>query len=162
MLFLGVEVDEQIVDLVQHLLRTRIGAVNLVDHQNGRQLRFQRLAQHIARLRQRAFAGIDQQHDAVHHLEGALHFAAEVAVAGRVHNVDFHVVVEDGGVLGQNGDAALALQVVGVHDPLDQVLVGRKVPLCRSMASTSVVLPWSTWAMMAILRMFEVKSQLPS
>ncbi len=26
----------------------------------------------------------------------------------------------------------------------------RKVPVCQSMASTSVVLPWSTWAMIAI------------
>jgi hypothetical protein len=26
------------------------------------------------------------------------------------------------------------------------------VPLWRSMASTSVVLPWSTWAMMAMLK----------
>ena len=33
----------------------------------------------------------------------------------------------------------------------------RKVPLCCSMASTSVVLPWSTWAMMAMLRMPELK-----
>src|SRR6185436_19245095 len=29
----------------------------------------------------------------------------------------------------------------------------RKSPDCQSMASTSVVLPWSTWAMMAMLRM---------
>src|SRR5579871_6420268 len=29
----------------------------------------------------------------------------------------------------------------------------RKMPLCRSIASTSVVFPWSTWAMMAMLRM---------
>src|SRR5512143_3723818 len=28
----------------------------------------------------------------------------------------------------------------------------RNTPLCQSMASTSVVLPWSTWAMMAMLR----------
>ena len=30
--------------------------------------------------------------------------------------------------------------------------LARKVPAWRSMPSTSVVLPWSTWAMMAILR----------
>src|SRR5678815_4067232 len=29
----------------------------------------------------------------------------------------------------------------------------RKMPLCQSIASTSVVLPWSTWAMMAMFRM---------
>ena len=28
----------------------------------------------------------------------------------------------------------------------------RNTPLCQSMASTSVVLPWSTWATMAMLR----------
>src|SRR5712672_3068315 len=33
----------------------------------------------------------------------------------------------------------------------------RNVPLCVSMASTSVVLPWSTCAMMAILRMLKLK-----
>ena len=30
--------------------------------------------------------------------------------------------------------------------------LARKMPLCQSIASTSVVLPWSTWAMMARLR----------
>ncbi len=32
----------------------------------------------------------------------------------------------------------------------------RKVPLWRSSWSTSVVLPWSTWAMMAMLRIWRV------
>ncbi len=124
LVFAGVEIDEQVVDLVQHFLRARVGTVDLVDHQDRRQLGFQRLAQHVTRLRQRTFAGIDQQHHAVHHLERALHFAAEIAVAGRVDDVDLDVVVEDRGVLGQNGDAALALQFVGVHHPLDVGLVG--------------------------------------
>ena len=84
------------------------------------------LRQHVTGLRQRAFAGIDEKHDAVDHLEGALDFAAEIAVAGRIDDVDFHVVVEDGGVLGEDGDAALALQFVRIHDALDEVLVGAK------------------------------------
>src|SRR4051812_42797054 len=32
----------------------------------------------------------------------------------------------------------------------------RNAPDCHSMASTSVVLPWSTWAMIATLRMFSI------
>src|SRR5262249_24054712 len=32
------------------------------------------------------------------------------------------------------------------------VSLARKMPLCQSIASTSVVFPWSTWAMMARLR----------
>ena len=90
----------------------------------GGSLRFERLAQHVARLRQRAFAGIHQQHDAIDHLQRALHFAAEIAVARRVDDVDLDAVIDDGGVLGENRDAALALQVVGVHDAVDELLVG--------------------------------------
>ncbi len=126
LLFLGVQIDKQVVDFVQHFLRARVGAINLVDDHDGRQMCFQRFAQHVARLGQRAFAGIDQQHDAVDHLQRALDLAAEVAVAGRVHDVDFHVVIENGGVLGQDGDAALPLQFVRVHHPFDVVLVGAK------------------------------------
>jgi hypothetical protein len=88
LIFGRVEIDEQVVDLVQYFLRTRVGPVDFVDHHDRRQLGLQRLAQHVARLRQRALAGVHQQHHAVHHLQRALHFAAKVAVAGRVDNVD--------------------------------------------------------------------------
>src|SRR5215472_10803720 len=37
----------------------------------------------------------------------------------------------------------------------------RKMPLCRSMASTNVVLPWSTCAMIATLRIDEFNSTPP-
>ena len=114
----GVEIDEQIVDFVQHLLRPRVTAVDLVDHHDGRQLGLQRLAQDVASLRQGALTRVDQQQHAVHELQGALHLAAEIAVAGRVHNVDARAVIGDGGVLGQDGDAAFALEFVGVHNPL--------------------------------------------
>ena len=80
--------------------------------------------QDVTRLRQRAFAGIDQNHHAIHHAQRALYFAAKVAVARGVHDVDLRVVEEQRGVLGKNGDAALALQIVGVHDALDEFLVG--------------------------------------
>jgi hypothetical protein len=72
-------------------------------------------------------------------------------VAGGVDDVDLGVVIVDRGVLGENGDAALFFEVVGVHDALGDGSFERKVPLWRSMASTRVVLPWSTWAMMAML-----------
>ena len=120
----GVEVDEEVVDLVQDLLRARVGAVDLVDDDHGGELGFEGLGENVAGLRQRAFGGVDQQEDAVDHLEGALHLTAEVGVAGRVDDVDLVVVVVERGVLGEDGDAALALQVVGVHDALGDRFVG--------------------------------------
>ena len=52
-----------------------------------------------------------------------LRIRSEVGVARGVHDVDLHVAVLHGGVFGQDGDAALTLQVVGVHDALGHGLV---------------------------------------
>ena len=120
----GVEVDEEVVDLVEDFLGTRVGAVDLVDDDHGGELGFERLGEDVARLGQRAFGGVDQEDYAVDHLEGALDLAAEVGVAGRVDDVDLVVVVVEGGIFGEDGDAALALEVVGVHDALGDGLVG--------------------------------------
>ena len=43
---------------------------------------------------------------------------------GRVHDVDAGAAVLDGAVLRQDGDAALTLDVVRVHDPLHHLFVG--------------------------------------
>ena len=87
--FVGVEIDEEVVDLVEDFLRARVGAVDFVDDDDGRQLGFERFGEDVARLRQRAFGCVDEEHDAVDHFEGALDFAAEVGVAGGVNDVDF-------------------------------------------------------------------------
>ena len=44
-------------------------------------------------------------------------------MAGSVDDVDLGLLVVDGGVLRQNGDAALPLDVVGVHHALRHLLV---------------------------------------
>ena len=126
LLFGRVEIDEQVVDLVQHFLRSRVGAIDLVDDHDRRQAALEGLAQHEAGLRQRALRRVDQQDDAIGHRQHALDFPAEVGVAGRVHDVDQGVAVMDGGVLGQDGDAALALELVAVHGAFGDALVGAK------------------------------------
>ena len=69
------------------------------------------------------FGRVDQQHHAVDHRQDALHLAAEIGMAGRVDDVDARAVPFDRGAFGQDGDAALALLVVGVHGALVHVLV---------------------------------------
>ncbi len=122
----GVEIDEQVVNFVEHFLRTRVLAIDLVDHDDGRQVRFERFREHVAGLRQRTFAGVDQQHDAVDDLERALDFAAEIAVARRIDDVDLDAAIADAGDLGEDGDAALALQIVRIHDAFDNGFVVAK------------------------------------
>ena len=150
---LGGEVEEQGADLLDDLVDAGVGPVDLVDHEDHREVRLERLAQHEAGLGQRALGRVDQQQHAVDHGQRPLDLAAEVGVAGGVDDVQLDVAVADGGVLGQDRDALLPLEVHGVHDPVG--VAGeptRSAPDWRSMASTSVVLPWSTWAMMATLR----------
>src|SRR6202023_3598828 len=69
------------------------------------------------------FARVDQKHDAVDHLEGALDFASEIAMPRSVDDIDLDAAVADAGGFRENGDPALALQIVGVHDALDYLLV---------------------------------------
>ncbi len=77
-------------------------------------------------MRQRAFGSVDQQHDAVHHRQRAFHLAAEIGMAGGVDDIDLHVVKAYRGVFGHDRNAALALEVHGIHDPFGHVLVGAK------------------------------------
>ena len=112
------ERHEEVKDLVEDFLRVGVLAVDLVDDDDGFGAGFEGLAQHEARLRLRAVGGIDHEQHAVDHAHGALDFAAEVRVAGRIDDVDVVVLVLEGGVLGADGDAFLALQVHRVHQAL--------------------------------------------
>src|SRR5690606_22000858 len=118
----------QVERLVVHPVRVGVGAVDLVDAQDGLQAHLERLGQHEFGLRHDAFLGVDQQHAAVDHAQDALDLAAEVGVAGGVDDVDPGLarlaVPHYRGALGQDGDAPLTLLVVGVHGALDGRLVG--------------------------------------
>ncbi len=115
------QVHEQLVGLVDDLVDARVGPVDLVDHEHDRHVGVQCLAEHEASLGERPLAGVDQQHDAVDHRQAALDLATEVGVAGGVDDVDRHAlggrraVVVDRGVLREDRDPLLALQVTGVH-----------------------------------------------
>ena len=83
----------------------------------------QGLAQDEPGLGQGALGGVHQQQDTVHHGQAPLHLPAEVGVSRGVDDVDLDPVVEDGRVLGQDGDALLPLQVTRVHHPFVDRLV---------------------------------------
>jgi hypothetical protein len=99
------------------------GLSSLVDDDDRSQTSFERFAQNESRLGHRAFTGIYDQECAFDHSENALHFATEVGVSRGVDDVDQKVFIRDGSIFRQNGDAALALEVVGVHDALDELLI---------------------------------------
>ena len=126
LLVVGAELDEEVEGLIDDFLRARVLAVDLVDDHDRAQVELERLAQHEARLRHDAFGGIDQQQHALDHLQHPLDLAAEIGVAGRVDDVELHVAVAHGRVLCENGDAALALERIGVEDARRHLLALRE------------------------------------
>ena len=119
----GAELDEQVEGLLQRLLRVGAGAVHLVDEDDGVQAQAQRPHQHVARLGHRPLVRVHQQQHGIHHAEHALDLAREIRVAGRVNDVDQVIAPGDGAMLGADGDAALALEVLAVHDALAHLLI---------------------------------------
>ena len=113
---------EQIEGLIQHPARARFVAVDLVDHHDGPQAMLEGLLRYEARLRHGTVHRVDQQQHAIDHGEHTLDFAAEIGVARRVDDVDAIVAPGDRGILRENRDAALALQIVRIHDALLQIL----------------------------------------
>ena len=91
----GFQRQEQVEDRFQRFLGLRVGAVDLVDDDDGLEAELQRLGEHELGLRHDAFGRIDQQHHAVDHRQDALDLAAEVGMAGRVDDVDARAVPFD-------------------------------------------------------------------
>ena len=111
-LFVGcVEIDEEVIDFADHLVRARILAVDLVDDDDYRQLLFEGFGEDVACLRQRAFRCVDQQYHAVRKFQDTLDLASKIGVAWRVENIDLGPLIADRGILRHDRDPALALEI---------------------------------------------------
>ncbi len=126
----GGEAEEQVLRVLDDAVDARIGAVGLVDDEDDGQLRGECLAEDEARLRQRSLGGVDEEDDAVDHGQSAFDLAAEVGVARGVDDVDDDrfvagggSVVEHRGVLREDRDPLLPLEVAGVHHAIGEVTV---------------------------------------
>jgi hypothetical protein len=120
----GIEIEEKFVDLVDDFGDTGILAIDLVDDEDDRELAFKGFAEDEAGLRERALRGVYEEEDSIDHGEASLDLSTEVGVAGGVDDVDLHIAKADRRVLGEDGDAFFTLEVVRVHDPIDDLGAG--------------------------------------
>jgi len=77
-------------------------------------------------------------------------------VTGRVDDVYLVVLIDDRNILGENRDSPLPFDIVVVEYEFAAEAAFRNRCPWSIILSTSVVLPWSTWAMMAMLRSFRI------
>jgi hypothetical protein len=124
LVLVGIEVQEELFDLVHDFFDARVGAVDLVDDQDDRQPSLECLAEDEARLRERALGRVNEEEDAVDHGQATFDLSTEVGVARRVDDVHLHPAPTDGGVLGQDGDALFTLEIARVHHPISHLLMG--------------------------------------
>ena len=120
------EFVEQIEGLIDHPVRARARPVNLVYYDDRLESQRQRLTRDEAGLRHWAVHRVDQQQHAVDHGQYAFHFAAEIGMAGGIHDIDMRVLILHRAVLGQNSDATLFFKIVRVHHPFRNVLMRGK------------------------------------
>ena len=122
-----VEVEEKLENLVEHFGGACVGAVDLVDDDDGLKAQRERLAGDELGLRHRPFGGVDEQDHAVDHRQDALDLGAEIGVAGRVDDIDVgcRSVMRpfDRRAFGEDRDSTLFFEVVRIHRPLFDALV---------------------------------------
>ena len=119
----GVEFHQKLQDFVDDLVHTGIGTVGLVDHDDDLVSELEGARKDEAGLGHRALKSVDEKKDTVDHLQDALHLTAEIGVARSVHDVDLRIAVHDRSVLGEDRDAALALQRIAVHHAVNGLLI---------------------------------------
>ena len=87
------------------------------------QVQFESFTKYKFSLRHGTLEGVHKKNNAVYHLQHTLYLAAEVRMAWSVDDIDFYTLVMNCGVFGENRNAALTLNIVGVHDTFLDFLI---------------------------------------
>ena len=118
-----VQIHEKLQNLVDNLFRTCFRTVDLIDADNNMQVQFESFTKYKFSLRHGTLEGVHKKNNAVYHLQHTLYLAAEVRMTWSIDDIDFYVLIMNCGVFGENRNAALTLNIVGVHDTFLDFLV---------------------------------------
>ena len=121
LLICGVEVAHEVEDLLLHLVGTAVELIDLIHDDDGLLAHLKSLLEDETCLGHATLESIHQEEHSVGHVEDALDLTSEIAMSGSVYDVDLDPLVDNGDVLGQDGDATLALKVVVVEDELSEI-----------------------------------------
>ena len=117
---------KQVEGLIHHFVGIGTRLVHFVDNNDRLETQSQSFLGHKTCLGHRALLRVNEQNHAIHHGQGAFHFATEVGVAWGVNDVDVGALPTDSAVLGQNGNTAFTFNGVVVHDGVNDFFVNGK------------------------------------
>ena len=121
---IGFQRQEQVEDRFQRLLGLGVGAVDLVDDDDGLQAQLQRLGQHELGLRHDAISAASTSSTTPSTIDRMRSTSPPKSAWPGVSTMLMRVPCHSTrGAFGQDGDAALALLIVGIHGALGHVLV---------------------------------------
>jgi len=120
----GLEVDKKAEYLIVDPQGLGVGPVDLVDGHDRAEPQGERFPGDEPGLGHGPLCSIHQNQDSVDHPENPLHLTAEVRVPRGIDDVDLGTLPPHRRILGQNGDAPLTLERVGIHHALLHLLVG--------------------------------------
>ena len=145
-LFVGrAEVQQQFKHFVDHFVQACVRPVYFVDYHDYPVVELQRALEYKPRLRHGPLKSVHEQQHAVDHFQNALHLAAEIGMPRRIDDVDLDGrlyctdVFFASMVIPRSRSRSLESMTLSATTWLS-----RKIPLCLSISSTSVVFPWST------------------
>ncbi len=119
----SIEIHHELQHLIHNLFGSGLGLVDLIDDHENRQTQVQGTLQHETCLGHRTLEGIYQKNRTVYHLQNTLYLTAEIRMARGIYDIDLDALVAHCSVLGQNGNASLPLNGVGVHDTDPHLLI---------------------------------------
>ena len=114
----GTKIDKEIKDVVDNVVDTGSGTIDLVDDNEGIQSLREGLVEDESGLGLGSLNGIDEQNNTVAHVQDTLDFSTKVSVTRCVHDVNLDTVTLDGKIFRQNGNSSLSLLIFGVHNTL--------------------------------------------
>ena len=124
LLIRSVQIDQKLEHLINDLIRAGFRTVDLVNANDDGKIQRQGMLQNELGLRHGAFKSVNNKDNAVDHFQNALDLTAEIGVAWRIDDVDLRILIKNSRIFRQDGDAALPLKGVGVHNALRNLLAG--------------------------------------
>ena len=113
---IGVKLYKKIKNFIRDFIKSGVGSIYFINHNNNTMVHFKSLLKHKSRLRHRTFSSVNKQNNTVYHLQNTLNLSAEISVTRRINYIHLYTVVIYRRVFSKYSDTAFTFQIVVIHN----------------------------------------------